>query len=141
MGDLKELIFVAVLSGMAAVVARGAEVKLIANPGVKVSEISADDLKGVFLVTKTSLANGSHVEPVLLKSGAAHETFVKQYVGKTDSALAAYYRTLVFTGKAAMPKSFTSEAEMVEYVAKIKGAIGYLSAGARLQGVKVIQVK
>src|SRR5205085_8560131 len=75
---------------------RAADVKVIANAGVGASAVSADELKGVFLGTKTSLSDGSHVEPVLLKSGAVHEAFLKQYVGKTDDALNTYYRSLVF---------------------------------------------
>ena len=42
-----------------------ADIKVIANPSVKASEMSVDELKGVFLATKTSLSDGSHVEPVL----------------------------------------------------------------------------
>jgi len=76
-----------------------------------------------------------------LKSGAAHEAFVKQYLGKTDAALETYYRSLVFTGKGSMPKALASDAEVVSYVAKTKGAIGYVSAGAGTEGVKALEVK
>jgi ABC-type phosphate transport system substrate-binding protein len=108
---------------------------------VGVANINTDDLKRVFLATKSSLADGSHVEPVLEKSGAAHETFLKEYLGKTDAALTTYYRSLVFTGKGSIPKSFGSDAEVVAYVAKTKGAVGYVSAGTPLSGVKEVEVK
>ena len=120
---------------------RAGDIKVIANSAVTASSVSADDLKGVFLATKTSLLDGSHVEPVLLKSGAAHETFLKQYLGKTDSALETYYRSLVFTGKGSMPKSLPSETDVVGFVAKTKGAIGYVSGAAATEGVKVLDVK
>jgi ABC-type phosphate transport system substrate-binding protein len=117
------------------------DVKVIANLSVKVSHVSADELKGIFLATKTSLADGSHVEPVLMKPGGVHEASVQQYTGKTAAALETYYRSLVFTGKGAMPKMLASEAEMVEYVANTKGAVGYVSAGASTDGVKILEVK
>src|SRR5262245_41180538 len=79
---------------------QAADVKVIANSSVSTSSVSADELKGVFLATKSSLSDGSHVEPVLEKSGAAHEAFIKEYLGKTDAAFQTYYRSLVFTGKA-----------------------------------------
>jgi hypothetical protein len=41
------------------------DLKVIANSSVGTSSVSADELKGVFLSTKTSLSDGSHVEPVL----------------------------------------------------------------------------
>jgi ABC-type phosphate transport system substrate-binding protein len=81
------------------------------------------------------------VEPVLEKDGAAHEAFLKEYIGKTDMALETYYRSLVFTGKASMPKTLAADAEVVAYVAKTKGAIGYVSAGAATAGVKTLEVK
>jgi hypothetical protein len=46
----------------------------------------------------------------------------------------------VFTGKGSMPKSFASDAEILKYVAKTPGAIGYVSAGADAAGVKKIAV-
>jgi len=118
-----------------------ADVKIIANPSVGASSISVDELKGVFLATKNSLSDGSHVEPVLEKDGPAHEAFLKEYIGKTDSAFETYFRSLVFTGKASMPKTAASDADMVAYVAKTKGAIGYVSAGAATAGVKTLEVK
>ncbi len=122
-------------------VLQAADVKLIANTSVNASSISVDELKGVFLITKTSLQDGSHVEPVLAKGGAAHEAFLKEYIGKTDSALQTYYRSLVFTGKGSMPKMFGGDAEVVSYVAKTKGAVGYVSSAASTAGVKTLDVK
>jgi len=125
----------------AATAAAAADIKVIANSSVSASAVSADELKGVFLETKTSLSAGSHVEPVLLKSGSVHETFLKEYVGRTDNALNTYYRSLVFTGKGAMPKAFASDVEVVSFVAKTKGAIGYVGAGAGTGSAKTIEVK
>jgi ABC-type phosphate transport system substrate-binding protein len=118
-----------------------ADVKVIANPSVAVASVSAEELRGIFLATKTSLSDGARVEPVLEKGGPTHESFLKEYVGKTDAALQNYYRSLVFTGKGSMPKAFGSDAEVAAYVAKTKGAIGYVSDGAGLAGVKVLEVK
>ena len=134
------LVLVAALSIFNSVTVRAADLKVIANPSVSASSVSADDLKGVFLEEKTSLADGSHVSPVLQKGGAAHEAFVKTYLGKTDDALQTYYRSLVFTGKGSMPKALGSDDEVVAYVAKTKGAIGYVSAGASAAGAKTLEV-
>jgi len=119
--------------------AAAADFKVVANPSVKASQISIDDLKGVFLVTKTSL-DGTEVEPVLAKNGAAHEAFLKD-LGKTESGLSTYYRSLVFTGKGSMPKICATDAEVIEYVSKTKGAIGYVSTAANAAGTKTLDVK
>jgi len=136
------IFLVAIVVGVcAAGAASAADIKVIANPSVGTSSVSVDEIKGVFLATKTSLADGSHVEPVLEKDGPTHQAFLKEYIGKTDSALETYYRSLVFTGKASMPKMLAADAEVVAYVAKTKGAVGYVSAGASTAGVKTLEVK
>jgi len=137
----KSLLVTAVVCAFGAYAAQGADLKIIANPSVTVSFVSADELKNIFLVTKTSLSGGSHVEPVLEKGGPTHDAFLKQYLGKTDAALNTYYRSLVFTGQAFMPKMLGSDAEVAAYVAKTKGAIGYVDADASAPGAKAIAVK
>jgi hypothetical protein len=118
----------------------GGDLKVIANSGMGDSAISAADLKLIYLQTKSSVS-GTHVEPVLAKGGAAHEAFLSQFVGKTDAALSAYYRSLVFTGKGAMPKVFATDEQVVAYVSKTKGAIGYVSASTETSGVATLEVK
>lgn len=140
MKHLKSLILGTILGTFAVGGLNAADFKVIANQSVGVSDVSVDDLKSVFLGTKTSLGD-SRVSPVLEKSGAAHEAFLKECVGKTDSALNTYYRSLVFTGKGSLPKTVSSDEEVAEYVAKTKGAIGYVGAGASPAGVKVLAVK
>jgi ABC-type phosphate transport system substrate-binding protein len=117
-----------------------ADIKVIANPSVKATQVSAEELKRIFLATNNSL-DGGHVVPVFEKGGATHEAFLKQYLGKTDAALNIYYRSLVFTGKAFMPKVLGSDAEVAAYVAKTNGAIGYVNAGADASGVKALVVR
>jgi len=115
-------------------------VRVIANPSVRAETVSAGEIKNVFLEERNSLRDGTHVEPVLLKGGPAHEEFLKDYLGKSDDALQNYYRTLVFTGKGLMPKAMHSDQEVVAYVAKTRGAIGYVSTTTPLDGVKTLAV-
>jgi len=120
MKHLKHVLMAAAMLALASGHALAGSVKVIANASVKVNSISADELKSVFLKEISSLADGSHAEPVLEKGGPVHESFVKQYLHKDDSALQAYYRSLLFTGKASMPTAVGSDAEMVAYVANRK---------------------
>jgi len=83
---------------------------------------------------------GAHVEPVLRKSGAAHQAFLKDFLDINDEALQAHYRTLVFSGRGSMPTALGSDAECVAYIAKTKGAIGYVSIEAATEGVKTLEV-
>jgi len=114
--------------------------KVIANSSVKEDVISAAELKSVFLEEKRSLADGIHVEPVLEKDGPVHQWFLREYLGRTDDDLQTYYRVLVFTGRGSIPKNLGSDAEVVAYVARTKGAIGYVSATTSTEGVKTLVV-
>jgi ABC-type phosphate transport system substrate-binding protein len=135
----KQLLFVFALT--AALVSTCAHSQMvIANPSLKASDVSKSDLRDVFTGASASL-DGSHVVPVLLKQGPAHEAFLAAYVGKSDSALAATWRSLVFSGQGSMPKSVDSDAAMVEYVAKTPGAVGYIGKTAPHEGVKVLAVR
>src|SRR5260370_42323257 len=138
---MKSLLVTIAVWVLGACAARGAGPKVIANLSVSASSVSPDELRNIFLVTRTSLGGGSHVEPVLSKAGPTHEAFLKQYLGKTDAALNTYYRSLVFTGKSFMPKMLGSDAEVAAYGPKTKGAIGYVGASTSAPGAKSILVR
>ena len=133
-------IFIVVAGLLTSLPALAAGVKIIANPSVKADSISAEELKSVFLEEKSSLTDGSRVEPVLAKGGSAHDAFVKEYLGRTEASLQTYYRTLVFTGKGSMPKAEASDSDVVAYVARTRGAIGYVGPGTSTEGVKTLAV-
>ena len=118
----------------------GGEVKVIANQSVRADSISVAELKRVYLQQTHLLGDGSHVEPVLEKGGSAHDTFLRDFLEINDDALQSYYRTLVFTGKGSMPRALDSDTDVVAYVTKTRGAIGYVSATAHVDGVKVLPI-
>jgi hypothetical protein len=116
------------------------DVKVIANSSVKADTISAMELRCVFLEEKNWLADGTHVEPVLERDGPVHIAFRQQYLGRSENDLQAHYRTLVFTGRGSMPKVLGSDAEVVAYVARTRGAIGYVSSATSADGVKTLTI-
>ena len=118
-----------------------AQVLVIANPSVKATEVSKSDLKDVFTGNATSLKDGSRVVPILLKAGTVHEEFLQAYIGKSDTAYRAGWRSLVFSGQASMPKNLEGDAAVVDFVAHNNGAIGYISKATPHEGVKVLAVK
>lgn len=114
--------------------------KVIANPSVRVDSITPAQLRSVFMEELRSLGDGSHVEPVVARRGDAHEAFLKLYLGKDSDELQIYYRALVFTGKGSMPKMLDSDAEIAQYVAHTRGAIGYVSDQELTDGVKILSI-
>jgi hypothetical protein len=140
---MKKLLQVFLLVAVASIFAGQARAQaiVIANPNVKAADVSKGDLRDVFTGASSSLKDGSHVTPVLLKQGGAHDEFLSTYIGKNDTAFRASWRSLVFSGQATMPKSLDSETAVVEYVAHNAGAIGYISKATPHEGVKVLAVR
>jgi hypothetical protein len=118
-----------------------ADYQIVASKDIAANEISADDLRSVFLLSRTSLPGAGHVVPVLQKGGAAHRAFLRQCVGKSDTELQDTYKALVFTGKANAPKVLASDAAVIAFVSMSRGVIAYIGASAIPIGVKKLTVK
>lgn len=140
MQNAKALLVVAGLMILMSMPALAGDVRIIVNPSVKAEGISASEVRSVFLEERNSLSDGTHVEPVLSKGRPAHAAFLRQYLGKSDDVLQNYYSTLVFTGKGSMPKILQSDEAVVAYVARTRGAIGYVDPTTLLNGVKTLAV-
>lgn len=140
---MKKLLYVFLFVAALGVFASRAQAQatVIANPSVKSAEVAKSDLREVFTGAASSFKDGSHVTPVLLKSGAVNDEFLSAFIGKSDATFKAGWRSLVFSGQASMPKTLDSEAAMVEYVAHTPGAVGYISKGTSHEGVKVLSVR
>ena len=136
-------LIVAAIAGMVLTfpnIASAQDVVVIVNKNAPAGSLSGDDIQNIFLAKKTQWDNGAKINFVTLKDCPTHEEFLKKYLQKTSSQFQRYFRTLVFTGKGSVPKSFDTEDALVAYVAATDGAIGYVSSGTNTSSVKVITV-
>jgi ABC-type phosphate transport system substrate-binding protein len=117
-----------------------AEETVLVNGGSAITGLSDDDFKDYYLGKKASWPDGSKVVVVVLKDGASHENLMKK-LGKSTSQFATGWKKLVFTGKGSMPEQVGSEDELVAFLAKTPGAIGYADAAKAKDGVKAVPVK
>jgi ABC-type phosphate transport system substrate-binding protein len=140
---MKKLLYTFLLGAFASIFSVHAQAQaiVIANPSVKAADVSKSELRDVFTGAASSLKDGSHVTPILLKGGAVNDEFLTTYIGKNDTAFRASWRSLVFSGQGSMPKSLDSEAAVVDYVAHNAGAIGYISSATPHEGVKVLAIR
>ena len=118
-----------------------AQIVIIANSSLKADGVSSADLREVFTGAITSFKDGTRVTPVLLKSGPVNDGFLDLYVGKSDSAFRATWRSLLFSGQGVLPRTVESEAAMVEYVSHTPGAVGYIAKLTPHEGVKILSVR
>jgi ABC-type phosphate transport system substrate-binding protein len=131
----------ALLLVMLAMVAGAADFVVIVNNANSTSEISSSELKNIYLGKKTSWGNGTKVDVAVLEGGKVHEAFCSGITSKSASQFANFWKTALFTGTGVPPKSARSDAEMIDFVRKNPGAIGYISASSTPSGVKVVSVQ
>ena len=111
-------------------------VRLIAHPDVPDTACSEDNAQRIFLGKKTSWEDGLRIVPVMLKDGETHEIFVEEILDRSVAKFEIYWKQAVFTGRGIPPRAFDSESALMAYVAGTPGAVGYVSDGLELRGVK-----
>lgn len=71
---------------------------------------------------------GVAILPVGISSNQkSKEAFLTTVMKMSDSELDAYFKQRQFANAEALPATFATEEEVIDYVAKNKGAIGYVS--------------
>jgi ABC-type phosphate transport system substrate-binding protein len=118
-----------------------AQILVIANPSIVAVDVSKSDLRDVFTGASSSFKGAAQVTPVLLKQGTVNENFLGLYVGKSDSAFRATWRSLLFSGQGVLPRTLDSDAAVVDYVLHTPGAIGYIAKTSPHEGVKTLIVR
>ena len=118
-----------------------AEYVVVANKGVSAGSLSKSDLQSIFLGEKSKWDDGKPVKIAVLGNDAAAKAFLQKVVGKTPSQFENYWKKLVFTGKAAAPKSFDDSASLLQFVSGTSGAVGFVGDGEANGSVKTISIK
>lgn len=116
-------------------------VTIIANDSVLQDKIDRETLKNVYLANLTNWENGDSIRVVMLKNGSVHEEFVRNVVGSTPQKFKNLWMQIVFTGAGRPPKIVKTEKEMLSYVAKTKGAIGYIRGGREVKDTKILTLE
>ena len=118
-----------------------AEVAVIVNTENS-NEIQADEIPRIFLGKVKTYGNGDAIEPINSGAGdATRSQFEEGVLNKSSSQVKAYWSKLVFSGKGKPLKEVPSDADVLNYVAANKGAIGYVDASNVNDSVKVISTK
>jgi len=130
---LSLLAFGALAGGVSA-----ADYQMIASPDVAVASVSKEDAKNILLGNKIKWDSGVVIKLAILSGGAAHDKVISEITARTSDQFDKYWKKQVFTGKGVMPEVMADDAAMVAFVAKNPGSFGYVSAGAKTDGVKTL---
>ena len=121
--------------------AQSVRYKIIVNASNPVSTASRAEASKLFLKKSSKWQHGAKVQPVDQKtSSSTRASFSKSVLGKSVSAVKAFWQQQMFSGRATPPPEKSSDAAVLAYVRGRAGAIGYVSLGADTSGVKVLVV-
>ena len=125
---LAVLLFAACLAASAA----AADLYVIANTAV---ELQPDDVRDVFLGEK-QFAGSVRLHPV--DNAAAQEAFLSRVMRLSSAAYATAWTKKAFRQGLTQPPLHSSDAEVLEFVRRTEGAVGYVGRTPPA-GVKVLQ--
>ena len=118
-----------------------ADIVIIAHQNVPETTVTKKDLQEMFLGKRVQWKDNTTIHPVTVKEVELHKAFLKQYVNKSFAKWNAHWKRMVFTGNGTPPKQFATQQELLEYVAKTAGAIGYIDAETPVKNVTIIEVQ
>ena len=115
---------------------------VVVNSANPVSSVTPDQLGRFFRKQIVRWDNGTEVVPIdLAENSAVRERFSQAVMGRSTSAMKAWWQRQIFSGRGVPPVEKASDSEVLAMVRSTPGAIGYVSAGAALgAGVKAVQV-
>jgi ABC-type phosphate transport system substrate-binding protein len=116
--------------------------RVIVNPANGVSGVDRRFLADVFLKKVTRWGDGDLIRPADLRTESpTRQRFSEDILGRSVAAVKTYWQQLVFSGREVPPPEFDTDDEVVRYVLKHGGAVGYVSPGANIDRAKVVTVR
>lgn len=116
---------------------------IIVHPDVPTLEASKKRVSQIMLKEVSRWDDDLSTRPVDLDSKSpTRDKFSKFVHGRSVTSIKNYWLRKIFSGSAEPPPEMPSDAAAIDFVRTHPGAIGYVSAGARVEGsgVKVLNI-
>jgi ABC-type phosphate transport system substrate-binding protein len=115
---------------------------IVVNPQNPAGSAERELLADFFLKRVSRWSDGELVRPVDLRpDAAARQAFSKVVIRRSVSAVRNYWQQRIFAGRDVPPAELDSDEAVVRYVARYRGAIGYVSPAASIADVKPFSVR
>jgi ABC-type phosphate transport system substrate-binding protein len=141
------LLFVAALIaicgpwGAVAGAAPSVSYKIIVDPTNPSTTLDRKFIEHAFLKKISTWPGGVVIHPVDLPSRSpVRRRFTEDVFERSVDAVRAYWQQRIFAGRDVPPPEFETDDEIVLYVLKHEGAIGYVASGASVSGCNVVAV-
>jgi ABC-type phosphate transport system substrate-binding protein len=116
--------------------------RLIVHTRSSVTTLERDFVADAFLKKTTRWRDGETILPVdLAGNSPVRRRFSEDVLSRSVAAVRSYWQQLIFSGRDVPPPELDSDADVVKYVSKHAGAIGYVSGSGDVAGAKVVMLK
>ncbi|HKY41209.1 MAG TPA: hypothetical protein VJN18_34985 [Polyangiaceae bacterium] len=119
-----------------------AEFRVIAHPSHPVGNVERAFLTDAFLKKVTRWSSGETIRPVDLRpASGARKRFTEVVLKRSVGAVRSYWQQRIFSGRDVPPPELDSDDAVLAFVARHPGAVGYVSGGAKLSGVRELSIR
>jgi ABC-type phosphate transport system substrate-binding protein len=116
--------------------------QVIVNPGNPVASLDRSFLEDAFLKKIVHWPSDETIRPVDLGPGSpTRHLFSQSVLRRSVDAVKGYWQQRIFSGRDVPPPELDSDDEVVRYVMKYGGAVGYVSSTASIGGAKAVLVR
>jgi TonB family protein len=112
--------------------------RIIVNPSNPTTALTKAQVSNLFLRKTVSWDDGRPAAPVDQTDASVREAFARDVLGMPATSAFSQAQQAAASGRGEPPVSVASDREVLAFVRLKPGAIGYVSASAPVQGVKVI---
>ncbi|MGE0616667.1 MAG: hypothetical protein AB7P04_13615 [Bacteriovoracia bacterium] len=120
---------------------------VIVNSQNPIVSLERKFLADVFFKKVTQWPEDGSIQPVDLRPDSpARRRFSQEVLRRSVNGVKSYWQQLIFSGRDVPPPELVSDAEVIRYVVKYPGSIGYVSgdslaAGSAANGIKMVSIK
>ena len=115
---------------------------VIVQPTNPATSVERKFLEDAFLKKITRWPADETIRPVdLSASSAVRRRFTEEVLERTLESVKSYWQQRIFSGRDVPPPELDGDDDVVAYVRKHEGAVGYVSGRADVSGVKVVEVR
>ncbi len=116
--------------------------QVIVNPANSSASVERVFLEDAFLKKISHWPGDQVIRPVdLVSSSPTRRAFSESVLRRSIDAIKGYWQQRIFSGRDVPPPELDADDDVVKYVLKYEGAVGYVSASANLNGSKVVTVR
>jgi ABC-type phosphate transport system substrate-binding protein len=116
--------------------------RVIVHPDNLAGSIDHKLLQDVFLRRATHWSDGQAINPVdLPPNSPVRSRFSSEALRRTVDSVKTYWLQALFSGRSVPPPELSNDEQVVTFVARTAGAIGYVSDTAKLGSTRIIEVR